>query len=498
MKLTKRNRNVEIYFILYLAALIFLLPDSGKDVEKSGSDMGIPVFQQPFSLIPEKTSLTCLLARDSSGVKIISIDSINTIYYSGEVQDIKFEMIIEDQTSKQSISLASDKLSEIDNFRLEEREDQHSAVFYWKPPLHNDLNKTYLVRVIVTGTLKNPQYSDNQQITDNRKFKLNTQFSLNIIYLNSGPLELAQKSDSITNTTQPLGIPNNFINNTIFPETFSLFPENNDLRAIAYQKWTNNVYANNINFIRDIKKPEVIINLDPDDNGGTASILAIQENKISIQGKTPSVGRMKVGLKVIRKYDDREFIAYFNVSPQLIQAPDYDRYMYPDQVYTISPNLPVLGNETTAFIKDGSFVRARSIQGEKFQFKPDISDTGKTLTLEMYIDNSLYGQKHYIRVLNHPNPEFIEVINRKKGEIEVITNAFGIVNNVKNEVVDFVIDGNAKFEEKRGGYKNYTNPIRTVQHFIFTPANNSKSFNFRIIAIDKRGKRSEPKFFKES
>ena len=186
MTKTPKRRTIEIYFILYLAALIFLLPD-GSEVFRTGKGTGIKVFQPEFVLLPDKTTLTCRAIFDSSGTKIISLDSVNTIFYSGDVEDVKFDFIVEDQTLKNSLTLNSESKPTTKFFRIEEHRDKQAAFFYWTPPTHDQFSKIYLVKVIATAKTKKPDPNVNSQIekkNEGKIVKFTTQFSLFVMYAN--------------------------------------------------------------------------------------------------------------------------------------------------------------------------------------------------------------------------------------------------------------------------------------------------------------------------
>jgi hypothetical protein len=71
-----KRRGSEIYFVLYLSALILLLP--GKQEKKSSDavDAITALFQQSFSLLPEKNSLLSKITTDSTGASILYIECL--------------------------------------------------------------------------------------------------------------------------------------------------------------------------------------------------------------------------------------------------------------------------------------------------------------------------------------------------------------------------------------------------------------------------------------
>jgi hypothetical protein len=77
-----KRRGTEIYFVLYLSALILLLP--GKQEKKSSDavDAITAIFQQSFSLLPEKNSLLSKITTDSTGATILQLDTSNVLLLS--------------------------------------------------------------------------------------------------------------------------------------------------------------------------------------------------------------------------------------------------------------------------------------------------------------------------------------------------------------------------------------------------------------------------------
>jgi hypothetical protein len=60
MSYNRKKRVIEIYFVLYLAALILLIPQSKKEEENGKHNAENRIFQLPFNLKAEKTpSIPC-------------------------------------------------------------------------------------------------------------------------------------------------------------------------------------------------------------------------------------------------------------------------------------------------------------------------------------------------------------------------------------------------------------------------------------------------------
>ncbi len=492
--ITRRNRRriVEIYFILYLAALIFILPNRHDTPGAGGSATN--VVPPPFSLMAEKFALFCRARIDSTGLQIVSIDSVNNIFYSGDVEDVRFEFMVEDQTLKQSIRLTADRAGATKFFRVEEQPSQNLAVFYWLPPLVEPVNKTYIVNVTASARAKHPTDGGSSD----RRFEVRTRFSLNVVIINGQTLPdnilaaMPQINQSITEQPYLLPQANPYMAQL---NKFSLIPEQSNITAVAYQEWTNTIHANNINLATDLADaPEVRFTNEPADNGGEAYFVKRNQDRMTIQGKAPSVGRTKIEVKARRRFDLEEFSTTFYVSSLAVETPDYPRVMYPEKVYTIDPKLPLMGKNIRAVLRDKQRELAVSSQGGRFQFSPDVADTGKIIRLERYIDGILYGQVFNLYIVGYPDPEILDISPQAGNRVDVVTRSYGRHNREKNEIRYFIIEGNAKYLDLRGNLRDEQD-VR-IQRFSFTPIDPSRPFEFKIIAVDSRGKKSTERSYR--
>lgn len=495
MKLRYR-KSIEIYFVLYLAALIFLLP-SPEDDKKIADDKNSKVFQIPFTIQPEKTTLNCRLLLDSTGVKIVSMDSVNTVIYFGDVENVDFQFTIEDPLLRQKLLLKNNGDTTNPFFRFVDNIESQSALFFWKPPINERANKTYNVNVTAYARLKeDSKYSSNEGDKSNRIIEAHTKFSLNMIYINA---DLAMNNPNIL--INPNGIDNRF--NQQFIQGFQpsgdidIIPEQGYIKAFAYNKWTNNINLYGGTFGKDIIKYDIQAIPDKEDNGGTAEVIKVEQNRLIIGGTTPSYGKLKVHITIKSKFG-KEVGKDFYVMTDKYQEPSFDKTMYPEKTYTLDPKLPLrYGQEIKSMIREGNTIRVQSEQGNKFQFTPDISDTGKILTFESYIDGNLIGQTYQIRILNYPGPIIKDVQYIRNGEVNIIIHSFGFYYGKENiSVLD--VEGNAIVRELRGTIPESPDNITHVQIFRCTPRYQNQPFNFKVFASDLRRKKSIQRSYEEN
>ena len=138
------------------------MPDK-RDAKNNDNNNSATAIDAGFSLICERGALFCKLKVDSLGLEVLSLDSTNTIYWTGEVKDVKFEFIVEDQTLRQNLTLNVENKPSTKYFQIKENRETHSASFNWIPPALERNNKTYVVRVIATATPK----ESNETVSNN-------------------------------------------------------------------------------------------------------------------------------------------------------------------------------------------------------------------------------------------------------------------------------------------------------------------------------------------
>jgi hypothetical protein len=477
-----KNRRIEIYFVLYLAAIIFLLPDKG-EYEK-GDNEGVTVLQGPFSLQPVKTSLTCRFETDTSGQKIILLDSTNTIIITGKYEDLEFSYLVEDLITKQRQNISRNSKY----FKFEENLSKGELKFIWEPYLKDNKSKTYVVKVRAKGKEKG---LDNEEST----YIAETQFS--VIITNISIPEIDTDIDGKVYANNLLR-DNENLNYGIGGDYYSrigeisLYLDEVEVRNRAYENWENKIFIFGASAKKDLLgKPEIETELQYQESNGTAVIQEYTDNYIKIGGKTPSMGRMKVKVSMMFSTRERKEID-FSVKSVLISVPKYEKIMYPEKTYIIEPNLPFLpGQNPEAFIKDKNVILKRSPQGENISFTPELAHVGKELVLERYIDNKIYD-RYYIRVEDYPDPVIYKIQEEENRQsVQVTTRSSGYFNRRKNEA-KLEVKGNAEVFPQRGKISE-SDEITIIQYFRITPINKDISFSFQVKAVDLRGRSSETK-----
>ncbi len=502
----KRRRSIELYFILYLTALILLMPDKRQKTPDS-KEILAEIFQQSFTLQPEKTVISARFASDQSGVKIIAVDTSNLIVFTGNVHNIRYQFLIEDPSLGQTLRLTSDSASSAPMFRIEQRDDLRAALFVWKPhAIGGTGSRTYSVRVIATATPTAPagNFALKHMIDDaGTRLTAETQFAINIINVNesqnSQTALLPSGSDNSTPSIAQQILPSI----TTQPQSpqqvlqvvrqqlgdFSISPFSPSVGTIALHPWTNKIFITGIQSSADLKRtPSIKIERSNADIGGSAEISEIRGNEITVRGLAPSFGVMKISMTAERAADGRTAAVEFSIQPQPLAPAVVSRTMNPGITYSIQPNIPLLtGADAKAILYDGAIERISSPQGAAFDFTPDIRDTGKVLTLARIAGGRQIGDRIAIRIENFPPPEILGISRQKSGTVQISTRSFGLWNGKENRASLLIAEGNARVRELYGNFRTDAKSLAHTQVFEVTQQNLDAPFIFRCRATDARG-----------
>jgi len=469
----KYRKTIEIYFVLYLAALIFLIPSQKEREIETAKRISL---ETPFAIKLEKSALFCKMAIDTVPF-LLHLDSLNTIYFTGDVKNITYEAIIEDQVHKSKLKLVSNVENQSVYFRLIDNLEKKIAYFTWRPPTFDKINKSYIVYL-------NAKAIDAK--TGN-ELVAKAQFALVINYYDRKtglPIIQEQPTEQIVQNIpqQPL---------ILSDANFSL--QYDRIRTIASFDWQNTLFVlGGLNPLLDLQKNiEVSIKHYPEGNGGSAFISNISSNSISIKGTSPNYGNIVVTLSLKRKADNKEYQISFPIIAEPIANPEIPSELYPGLTYKIKPNLPMLpGYEAKVVIRDNNNIRYQQFSDETISFTPNYEDTSTSIYFERYINNKLLGQRIRLNIKKFPPPVIVKLSKIDSKTVLVQTNSFGIFNNRENTILSLDIQGNASYKERIGQYKADREKLIWTQFFEITPRDPNKPFSFKIIAIDRRGERS--------
>ncbi len=478
----KKRKTVEIYFILYLAALLFLLPDKNDKQKDTIVDNSI----SNFSIYPEKTNLNAQFYLDVNGVKILEIDSINNIYANAKYENISFSFTIIDPITNQTKEINEHFGDDI--YKVSTNKANSSAKFIWTPEKTIKSNLSYIVAVSAIIKLNN----------DSRQYQSKTQFTLNVIFKNKPELDSANNNqqqdinDNINRILDSLRMLENNIN--INPGDFTINPEKSVVNMPAMQKWSNTVNFYNINIFRDLKsKPNIEISGNAQSKYKSINS-EILENKIIFTGIIPSSGNIKVKVSAERKTDGTIKSTSFIVKQIPIEDAIFDKVMYVGMTYLIDPNLPLINRNAYAELRTNTEKLKISKEGTKFYYTPTSKDIGKIISLRRYLDNNMIEEDLKIKVLDVPQPEIISIQKLSNGDIELKTVSYGSYNNDKNLVNQIECSTDINYRELYGNLEENKDKFSYIQTFIIS-LKNTQSTKLIFTIKDKSGNYSNQRIF---
>lgn len=414
--MTKNSKKVrvEIYFILYLAALILLLPDLKKEKEESHAKGAV------ISLSVDKSILNLRMLKRNSKNEIIKFDSTNRIMFNGDFDNVDFTYTVSDINRGETIEL-SNYTNTKEQFLINENREKGFIDFKWNPSMDFNFNKTYLVKLIATvekeGTTKTAS----------------TQFTLNTLFIN----EVVSNQDDGANSditdfsflnSPTISIPTNL--SSIDAKVYK-----NPIITVADNQWENYVTIYNINSIDDlIGPPEVRVSGDSL-LGGSARFESSENNRFIFSGVSPTYDTMKVSVSITRKVDNSNFAFDFLVIPKPRTIPDIPETLYIGETYTIDTKLNQEEIQNSyATINYGA--EQKTYYDNILKLTPTIKMLDENLILKRYVDGRKLDQ-YILNIRQKPKP-IIENVFVKDGRIIVKTKTFSLkrssnyIDSIKN------------------------------------------------------------------
>ena len=466
----KKRTKVEIYFILYLAALILILPDSKKSNNETDSSTEIEL-----RLVPERTVLNLRLLKKDGRNNIVRFDSLNKVFFDGEYDNIDFTYTISDVNRGETV-----EINELNNskeqFQISENFQDKYINFKWNLDFNFDYNSTYLVKL--TAVIE----KNGKSKTSSTQFTLNTLFLNQVINQDLVGNQIDTTNFDFNYFNTPLSIPTNLIE-------MDAKVSKNPIIIFADNEWTNYVKIFNIASIDDLVGPPKVTIRGDSLLGGTARFESSDGNNFVFSGMSPTYDTMKVVVKVRRKADDSEFSFDFMVIPSPRIAPDIPSVMYVGENYNINTRLEASTSlDSYTIIKSGNSFEKR-YNNSQFFFTPDASMLESNTTLTRYVENKRLDS-YTLTIRRKPKP-VVEYIELKDNRIIIKTKSFSLQSN-KNYIVTVKNNLNIKFNDLYG--KSYFDDGYQFQTFesekLDKPIN-----SIEIQLIEKNGQYSTKKIF---
>lgn len=465
----------EIYFVLYLTVLLLILPDnSTKKTENVKFEQ-----LENFYLKSEKNSLNIRFYADTSGVEILSADTVNFIYPIGpNIESIDYDIVIKSENINRSIFSSAQK-ENIPGFNIEKQEN-NVLKFTWKPEDLKFINDNYSIEVEALVKAKDR----------NSLVRVSNKFNLNKYIVNRVPINLA-----VNNDQNEVGLDQQnritFSEQSINSNTFDvdLFP-NAIYKFKALSRFQVKIDAYGGNLKQWLKEKPTITNLKGIEN---VDIIEITNSSIILSGQTPSYGKASFDINIVGRYKNITKTHQINIAPLPIGFAEYPKVIYPYLEYEINPNLPNLSDKN---IRAEFYIQDKLIHfsenGTKFKIVIEASDTNKKAYLKRFLNNELIEQAESISIRPYPKPEIIK-FNKDDEFVYIRTRSFGLFSNSqRNYVKSIMINGQSVNAIDMSGSTEFQGDESTIQVFKL----NDISDKDDIKVIDSYGNSSESKVYR--
>jgi hypothetical protein len=482
----KPRRRIEVYFILYLVALVLLLPD---DVPFVGGDGSIAVSQLRLDMQPERVRLQCKVVADSSGRSaVVQYDSMNIIRYFGSVTDLTFSARIEEVETGQILSIEPGTTS-TQMFQIVPEPERQAVIFKWRPEVADLIPRTF--RVTVTGSAV-PQGKDGSG--DARVMPTGLRISGSAQFVLATTIERQGQQTYINNITivdTARGSNGTFGGSPAQFGQFWIEVARDKIVTLATKDWTNRISIGGADPSRDLMGlPQVRVTGDV--VGEVERYVDEQQRAIIVKGKAPRSGQLTVEVTA-RRRDGQASTTSFTVAAEALGMVQMPESMFPGVEYQIDPRLPALEN-VYAILKDGDR-EVTSVRSGLLKFKPNLRDTGRSVVLERYVDDQRVGLTYTSVVKSFPPPEIKDVRVVGNGDKKrVIVKFYGDPNRDRPSLQ--LLDGNGNTPRKQFGNRreadaNERPSVSWLEEFEIDRKDATRPFNFRIQAKDPRGATSK-------
>ncbi|MFZ9869989.1 MAG: hypothetical protein ACO3E0_02405 [Candidatus Kapaibacteriota bacterium] len=487
MQRRRPRRRIEIYFVLYLVALVLLMPDRPSPEWSTDSAQEQRV---RFDLRPNRLKLSCELQRDTTGqIRLVHVDSVNLVYLSGDVDNVTVRARIEDDRTGQVTMIEPSPAgmpAGSSLFELVPLPDRQTVAFYWRPYLGQVADHRFRVTILGTGQ---PVRSGSSSDRDARGLKVtgSTQFVLETT-VRQQTVDMAVRGTVIDTivmanaTTQP----STTMASDVRRGTFWVAPASLTIRATPGSAWTNRLTFGGADPFRDLKSlPKVRVSIP---GVVVERLFDSLQQAVLLRGRIPLNGAYDVSIAAER--DDGTIAeTSFSVEALKVGRLSLPSAMYAGATYLLATQLPdVPGARLTVRLNSEVLV---SSSDPTVRIAVPASAAGATLVVERTVGADRLEAPSQMVIQALPAPEIRDVRTAAGGATKrVVVLFYGDRNNDRPSLE--LVRGNALPPQKlygnlRAASPNDPNGMTWIEEFDVRRAQPDAPFSFVIRARSPRG-----------
>lgn len=489
----RRKASIEIYFVLYLSAIILLLgttPSRNHNEEGELEQAILHLLAPDFRVRVERSALLYSfipagITLDTTGANLRR-DSMNLVTARGRFSSVRFTIVsIEDSGSGQTLPPEA-------HATLTRRDDR-TSIFQWRPS-PSDRNAVYRVTVVGTATplppsdLK-PELQDriSEVLKRHGTVSDSVTFTVNVFALRDQAMvsRMALLQTPTLGSDDP-GIPDDSTNplitafpslpSSIFGQQFEMQPLSLRVAAVQGRLWRNRVsLGGNASFA------DLDLRTDPPG----INIVSQTPTLVELSGQAPLNGERLVTLTATRRSDGRTGSITFAVRSATLPSPDIAQSMFVGQSYRLDFSVPDIPSENMAVevIENDKIIISRNERRSVIVYQP--SGTGRVDFVRYMDDQRIDAIDAEIRTLPLPS---MQQQRAQSNDTEVImtTTCYGMVGGMPNRCRLVVQDGNVLDPEQMDQRYDEKNKMMT-QTWRLRRRDTGQEFTFTAYALDQRG-----------
>ena len=486
----RRKLSIEIYFVLYLSAIVLLMGTATTSKHEDPDDLirTLREFMVDFNVEVEKVALVYTML--PAGLEVLPAseklrkDSMNVVHAWGSVRNIDFDIIgIRDTTDGRMLPIESATLENIGGNRASVR---------WKPNVAMK-NRVYAISIAASADPEVPPtipaasrarvaaaLQSEGRVRDTVTFTVSVFAVTNPNMVHAVVAQQQRIADTPSSTllasASPALLP------PVAGSSFSIEPGQDHLRVAAGQEWRTKLVFNGItNVDAEIEQ----LTFDPPTvrrertSGGTVYLV----------GGAITTGERTITASARRRADGRVATASFTISAGKLTEPSIPRDLYSGESYTLN-----FGADDVP----SSLISVRVKENGKV-----VIDNGPSVisyrprslgaaTFERFVDGRIAGT-YEATVSALPFPVFTGHTAEADDRGLITTKSYGMYEGRPNKVVLKVLDGNVADEPEEVDYR-YDEKTKThIQRWRVWRQSADKEFILTAWAMDRRGSGSATK-----